>query len=552
MEDHAGQHLDAAPEIITKFLGSLPLRERLNCALVCKPWAEAATAATRIIILKHRVQDLSSLQIWLEKHGNRLEVFQLRAGCKAPLDALPCCPKLQDLLLRGFGGDSVSIASRTWSDIASASKLTSVSLSCVETASPQEDVVSALTALPNLEQLTWCSVDCNDELWLCDSSLLQHMTRLTSLELLFVTAAALQHLGSLTKLQHLSISTAQGRAASACPGLQELKPLTSLKLANSNQVDLPASASQLTALRQLDVCGATPTGLNRLHVLTNLTQLRVQDMTGLSAESPPLQLPGLQHLELEEGDQHVIMPMSFLARCTQLQSLKLWGYHLKGPGSLVQHLELRSCSITAANGAASWQQVFSGPGRLPHLTYLRLWAKNPPLQQADMDRVAEFCSNLQVLHLDTLQDSCAPALARLPGLTNLHLHRASDGQCSAIAQLTGLRQLEVKLPWALMLSAVGLRQLAALQQLTSLGFGRFYFSVLNSCAQHLMKDTMPGHTFAITNRVCTNAEFRSPMPYCGSAGHNGGGGAGKHARWRATVGLGGKGPGPGWGGGGAL
>jgi len=132
-------------------LGSMPLRDRFICALVCKAWAEAATAATNSILLRgHRLQHLDRLQTWLEKHGNMLQVLHLHAGNSAALTALPCCAKLRDLLLHG-----VSIASRAWGDIASATNLTSISLGIVDAASQQADVVSALTALPNLEQLTW-------------------------------------------------------------------------------------------------------------------------------------------------------------------------------------------------------------------------------------------------------------------------------------------------------------------------------------------------------------------------------------------------------------
>jgi len=69
-----------------------------------------------------------------------------------------------------------------------------------------------------------------------------------------------------------------------------------------------------------------------------------------------------------------------------------------------------------------------------------------------------------------------------------------------VMQLTGLRQLEVFTPWQV--SAVGLRQLTALQQLTSLGFGRFSCSQLNTLADHLMNDNLLGCTYAIINQVC--------------------------------------------------
>jgi len=367
-------------------------------------------------------------------------------------------------------------------------------------------VVAALTALPNLEQLTWRWVRCSNELWLSDSSLLQQMTQLTSLELQRVTAAALQHLGSLTKLQHLSISAAHGWAIAGCPGLQELKALTSLKLDSDGLFHLP-SISHLTALRQLDVPAATPTALNQLQVLTGLTQLCVQDMKGLSPESPPLQLPGLQHLQLEEEEGWAPMPMAFLASCTRLQFLKLQGFDLKGPGSLVastmlQHLELVGCSIATADGAAdpaSWQQVLPGPGQLPHLTSLQLLSEEPKLQQADIEGVVACCSNLKVLGCSMLPSRFVPALARLSGLTNLQLLYANDNDCSAMVQLTGLRQLMVTFPHQV--SAVGLRHLAALQQLTKLGFEYFGSSELGPLALHLMKDNLPECLCALTNKV---------------------------------------------------
>jgi len=509
MEDHAGPFLDlshAGPDIITAVLKSMPLRARFSCALVCKAWAEAAVAATSSIILEHKMQDLSGFQRWMEKHGNQVMVLQLHAGYSAALTALPCCAKLQDLLLHGTCCQYVSIGSRTWGDISSSTKLTSVSLSYVQTASQQADVVAALTALPNLEQLTWCDVHCSETGQLTDSSLLQRMTGLTSLELQFVTAAALQHLGSLTKLQHLSISDAEDWAAAGCPGLQELKALTSLYLDSNNRFDLPASISQLTALQQLDVCRATPTALNLLQVLTGLTQLYVWQVTDLSPESPPLKLPGLQHLVLSDpGDG--TMCMSYLASCTHLQHLELQSYRFKGPGSLVastmlQHLELFSCSIAAADGAAapfSWEQIFPGPGQLPHLTSLELFYKQPPLQPADIEGAVVSATNLKVLRLDRLHSTCAPALARLPDLTSLQLHHANDEECSAMVQLTGLRQLKVGSPRQV--SAVGLRQLAGLQQVTSLGLGDVSCSKMNSLAKLLIKDNLPGCSHALINKV---------------------------------------------------
>jgi len=392
-------------------------------------------------------------------------------------------------------------------------------------------VLAALTALPNLEQLTWCRIHCANEVWLSDSSLLQCTMQLTSLELLYVTAAALQHLGSLTKLQHLAIRMADGWGPAGCPGLQELMALTSLKLINCDLVDLPASVSQLTALQQLGLQRATPTALDQLQVLTGLTRLRVWQVTGLSPESPQLELSGLQHLELS-GHDNSTMCMSYLASCTQLQHVKLHRHSFKGPGSLVastmlQHLELDACGVAAADDAAapfSWQQIFPGPGQLPHLTYLQLsWHGEPEVQQADIDLLVGCCSSLKVLALDSLQGSCAPALARLPGLTDLRLDMACDKECSAVVQLKGLRQLMVTAPEDPddyadepgQMSVVGLRQLAALSQLTSLGFGPFYRSwQLDALAQHLMTGNLADCEYAIINKVCLVLCARCMWP-CG-------------------------------------
>jgi len=192
--------------------------------------------------------------------------------------------------------------------------------------------------------------------WLIDSLLLQKLTKLTALCLDYGSEAkALQHLGGLTRLQDFRLAAADGWAAAGCPGMQELKALTQLKLSLAGYSDLPASVSQLTALQQLHVQMAISTALSKLSALTGLTQLCVRALRTLSPESPPLQLPGLQHLEVYDGGDGTV-PMSFLASCTQLRVLKLCKINLS-PGSLVastmlQHLEVDSCGASPADAAA--------------------------------------------------------------------------------------------------------------------------------------------------------------------------------------------------------
>jgi len=434
--------------------------------------------------------------------------------CRDAAALLALTPQLQDLLLSG----SFSLDSRVWSNIAAATKLTSVSLDMVRTASQQADVVSALTALPDLEQLTWWSVDCGGQSVLSDM-LLQKLTKLTALRLDPGGAAdALEHLGLLTRLQGLSLDVTEDWAAAGSPGLQELKALTCLDL-SGKYINIKSTISQLTALQQLEVPTAGATELDKLSILTELTHLCVRLLV---MEPPPamspLQLPGLQHLQVY--DMIGTIPMSFLACCTQLRVLKLCEIDLSGPGSLVassmlQHLELFGCSASAAGGTAdpiSWQQVFPKPGRLPHLTSLKFYDPynrfncygGPDLQPADMECAVECCSSLQVLHLVDLPVNIASALECLSGLTSLTLWSASDWQCSSLAQLTGLRELRVD--YARLMSAAGLRQLVALEQLTSLGLHSLGWS--SGVLREHMSDILPGphgdkaYECALVNEVC--------------------------------------------------
>jgi len=512
--------MDAAPcpldlsrvpsNFITMLLQSMSLSDRLKCALVCKAWADEAAAATHSIILRDSVQDLSCLQSWLEKHGGQVEVLQLHdCSDSAMLTALPC-PQLQDLLAGGL-----SLDSRVWSDIAAATKLTSVSLEMVWTDSQQADVVSALTALPDLEQLTWRSVEYGQQWGLTDSKLLQDLTKLTALKLGFdATTEALEHLGLLTRLQDFRLDATLAATgdwvAAGCPGLQELKALTRLELSVDEDWYTPPNCSQLTALQQLEVPAVTPTELHKLSVLTGLTGLCVEYLEDLRPESPPLQLSGLKHLKVAQGMSGT-MSMSFLGSCTQLQVLELCNIYLSGPGSLVtssmlQHLKLHSCRFSAADGAAgpaSWQQVFPGPGRLPHLTSLHVRHPKPDLGHADFECVVACCSSLQVLHLQTLPNGATSTLARLPDLTSLMLWEANDQLCSSVAQLTRLRALGVYN--AREVFAAGLRQLAALEQLTSLGLQFLGWS--SDVLREHMADVLPGpfmyeyHGLAIVNQV---------------------------------------------------
>jgi len=510
----------APKDVITALFGNMSLKQRFTCALVCSDWSKAAAATTHSIV-KHGLRDLTGLQQWLSRNGRHVKAMQLHVCRGAEMDRLPCT-QLRDLLLHGEDWDCrLALDSRVWRDIAAATKLTSVVLQQVFTDSQQADVVAALTALPDLQQLTWQEVECGQEGELSDSRLLQQLTSLTGLHLKAVSAEALQHLGSASKLQHLSISGAPEWAAANCPGLQELMGLTSLQLGYRSQ-GLPSAVNLFTALQQLEVWGVTPTELTCLKALTALTKLRIGDM---KPGPTPLQLPALRQLDLcaESYDSNTLH-MSQLSSCNQLRDLTLQRFHLVGPDSLaassmLQELYLHDCTLSSPEGPAydlgtaghSWQQVFPGPGRLPHLTSLELCSTDPAPQQADLERLVACCSGLRVLRLYSVElseplswsltsASALQCLSHLTCLATLHLSTVTDQQCTSLAQLTGLQELEVAYPEQL--SPVGLRHLARLQQLTSLSFWEAFDSCkVSTVIQAQLSDTSDGCSSALVNKV---------------------------------------------------
>jgi len=576
-------------DVITVLLQHTDLQQRFTCARVCSDWAKAAAAATNSIV-KHDLRDLTQLQQWLEQHGSHIEVLQLHDCQQVTLASLPC-GNLQELLLKGVSSErdqALFLNSRVWRDIAAATKLTSVSLRQLCTESKQADVVSALTALPDLQQLTWWEVRFGHQgmltnQWsgirasqLYDSRLLPQLTQLTSLSLWMPTEEVLQHVTVLTKLQHLHILLPVTWPAADVTALQELTAITSLALDwLVDGLQLPHSVSHLSALQQLHLTKAKApklTPLAAFSLATALTKLQV-GLLSWPARAPPLQLAMLQDLCLE-GDlyhrpagttrAHLKLPTSYLAHCTQLRRLSLRCFDVTGPGSLVtssllQELDLQACSLNsdddgleamygpgaipcpaAMSGPAAmtaWEVLFPvGPGRLPHLTALSLWSVLPRPQHADdmFERLAVCCCGLQELKLglkdplsiygsDSEEDSAQdveplsdssveeesdqlPDMAGLPHLTKLHVRTADDELCSSLAQLTGLQELRVLEGWAL--SSAGLRHLAGLEQLTSLGFQRGpecrdECRNAGSILWEQLSDALEGCQCAIVNKVGT-------------------------------------------------
>jgi len=276
-------------------------------------------------------------------------------------------------------------------------------------------------------------------------------------------------------------------ASISCSEVEGLTALTHLQL--HGHPDIPPAISLMTALQQLKIQGAKSTTLHQLSMLPSLTRLQMRILPGYTPESAPPQLPAMREIWFETfGQAPDCLSMSFFDGCPKLQKLELWRFHLSlrtdSPGSWVvsstlQHPDLGSCSIIAAEGDAGppvpWQQVFTAPGQMSLLTSLRFpcGPTTPPLTLADGDCMVECCSRLQVL--TGVSPDVVPALVRLPQLTHLGLTVLDDSQCSSVVQLTGLQHFHVVM--AADLTTAGLRQLAGIQQLTSISFDKLHWDI---------------------------------------------------------------------------
>jgi len=371
------------------------------------------------------------------------------------------------------------------------------------TESTPAEVLSVLARLPDLKQLELGAVACSGQDFGLlqqekgSSAMLQQLTQITHLRVSHVHPSALQDIVILGQLRSLAMNTPPAQnslfpppwPSTNCSEVPGLTALTHLELFRHR--DIPPAISQMTALQQLEADMAKLTALHQLSMLPSLTHLQMGILPGYTPEAAPPQLPAMREIVwFAETTRQApdCLSMSFFDGCPQLQELQLVGFHLRlrtdRPGSwvassILQHLDLGSCSIIAAEGDAGppvpWQQVFTAPGQMSQLTSLRLPCGDatPPLSLADGECLVHCCSRLQVL--TGVSPDVLPALVRLPHLRYLGLTALDDSQCSSVVQLTGLQGFQVGM--AADLTTAGLRQLAGLQQLSSASFDKLHLDI---------------------------------------------------------------------------
>jgi len=138
----------------------------------------------------HDVHDVTSLQKWLEDYGGQLEVLKLQATGDSGLPTALPCPQLQHLYLHADFRclRPTAVDDRVWEGISAATELKTLSLDYLQTAQTAEAVMAVLAALPDLQHLSWCLVECSGVTRLPAVPSLQLLTKLTGLELQFVSA----------------------------------------------------------------------------------------------------------------------------------------------------------------------------------------------------------------------------------------------------------------------------------------------------------------------------------------------------------------------------
>lgn len=332
-EEPPTQWSELPPEILTNILSRVEQGFRLHCAQVSKGWSSAAALATTAINIDFLVHP-QALRRWMSAHGSQITQLRVlgstvlrRDNVPKALRALPPIQKLQRLELgRSAGTPSwnflMVISNRMCKDLAQATSLTLLELSCVSVSYKGADLLpAALALLPRLRHLGLRDVlapahpqhnaltggTLTQIEWPADL-LLDH-PGLTHLKLSGGTeGGALWSLVDLSAtLQHLELSNFDASSESYLEDLQCLQALTFLALDGSGRGgefdDSPAMfLGELTALRHLDLRAFESSEIYEdLQFLSGLTCLLLYDMEGSiwhhhTPTSSLVLLPALQHL----------------------------------------------------------------------------------------------------------------------------------------------------------------------------------------------------------------------------------------------------------------
>jgi hypothetical protein len=341
----------------------LPLRARLQCALVCKAWAAAIVATTADLDA-----ELSScirwehVQDWLEQHAGQVSTisFSHHGHSKQPLqlpgarlsklqklhvDSMTMCLQdtgpqhtspstalnLQDSILSEAFSRSCVLVSTRDSAAGSASQHVPAGAALGAAAAPAGPVLALLPKLQRLELFS-CAASLQDIL------LLSQATGLTSLNLYNTTVTADSTSTSPAIEEQLTVAM-----SAVLQGLTGLSELGISLMGFSQHALCPISRMQGLQSLQLYISTDDEHTDSFLAALpASLTALQLKDMSVTPSPAVAQQLSSLsnlQSLRLEELD----LDPSVLGSCTGLQCLVLDAVYLLPPAPQVGVLCLSAC-----------------------------------------------------------------------------------------------------------------------------------------------------------------------------------------------------------------
>jgi len=414
-------------------LSHLPPEHRLgSCSRVNTTLYRAAAAATQHIQLyqgEASVHRLPGLCQWMLQHGKHLTSLHLSGfggQSGGTLTQLPC-PNLRELDLRDMqlqlsGSSTQPGVLRTCTRL---TKLIFIGWPLTDGHSSLS-ALSALVELQHLALIMGAVVSGSTDGSFMPSTVLQHLTQLTHLSLLYVgqllTTNSLQHASCLVNLQELHMyGSSAPLSPSNIPGL-----------------------SSLTALRKFRL-QSVDCNLSILQDWTQLQDLELQCLAVISAGGAAALHSLLGHLQ-------------------QLQSLHLIGLKYDWPvaaaaySSLTASSHLQRLELTVDNlPPGIWPHVFPPDRQLPALQELYLdWfddvKPHPPppavLYTDDINRLASCCPGLHRISIEVQPDAQLSALAKASGLTRLSvsgLHAEGLTSLRALSRLVSLQELSVHL-----------------------------------------------------------------------------------------------------------
>jgi len=426
----------------------VPLKQRLgSCNRVNQTLYRAAAAATQQIELYLReagVQRLLGVCQWMMNHGQHLTSLQLNVP-GGTLTQLPC-PNLRELDLGNMQVQLSASSTQPWV-LHRCTRLTKLCLmSCqFDNGHSSPAALSSLVRLQNLTIVTVDSKSTSDTFM--PSSVLQHLTQLTRLFLMYpyvpvlLSMESLQHTSCLVNLQELHITGSSfPLSPSTTPGLSRL---TALRKVHLEHVDLEPS------------------------ILQDCTQLQ-----GLE----------LHHLAIISAGGAAALHC-LLGRLQQLQSLQLieleydWPVAAAAYTSLTASSNLTTLALTVDNlPPGIWPHVFPSDRQLPALQEFRWYDEDvpqPPPPAApgtdDISRLARCCPGLHTISVTVQPDAQLSALVKVSGLTSLWVTKLPAEGFESLRTLSGLvslRHLSIYPEWPI--TPQDLLCLTALTGLTAL------------------------------------------------------------------------------------